>query len=190
VTGVQTCALPISPLEKARALAQALKAARTYDALEARRRVVDGGAAALSAGAGSGELAAQLESVLSGLRIAVIVDEIPGGRLRTTIASTLGDLGFSVIDRRTTPIKGAAAFLSAAMTLEPLDRGHPQWKFCQWRGTLELNGSEGTSVASAAPDGSEGHLSEATALDKARTAGEQEMAREAGRLVSRYIFGE
>jgi len=78
------------------------------------------------------------------------------------------------------------------LILEPFDRGHPSWKFYQWNGSFELIEAlpNGKTLSSSAPSGSEGHLTESSALKKAREAGEKALANDVKKKLSQYIFGE
>jgi hypothetical protein len=170
-----------TPLDKAKALNIALALALERDALATRQRVVDpaGGIPALADGGSTAEIERSLNEALRGISFSVKAD---GGRLKQAIQSRVTELGFKVSD-------AAPLHIESVMDVQPFDRGHEKWKFYHWEGTLTLTDA-GKTIASATPSGEEGHLMEATAQKRSREAGEQEMAREAQKLISKYVFGE
>lgn len=171
-----------APLSEARALGQALIVARERDALAARRRVVDAAPMPELAGETStAQIDGRLAKILS--KVEFFVDA-GGGRLQKAVAGRVAELGFKVSANPKAPLS-----VKCAMTIEPFDRGHAQWKFYRWEGAVELMES-GRAVASSTPSGEDGHLMEKTAETKARESGEAAMAQETQDLISRYVFGE
>ncbi|HNF58181.1 MAG TPA: hypothetical protein PLN89_01245, partial [Elusimicrobiota bacterium] len=80
--------------------------------------------------------------------------------------------------------------LKATLAVEPFDRGHPQWKFYQWKGNVQLIDADGKVLGGSTPSGQEGQLIDETARAKTTEAGEDGLAQEAGRLLSQYVFGQ
>jgi hypothetical protein len=174
-----------APLSKARALAQALNAARERDVLVARRRLVDMAAIPdLPGETSTAQNDRKLGAALSKIQFRLDAETGPKSRLKQAVAARISELGFKLTDDAKTPL-----VLKCALDVQPFDRGHPQWKFYHWEATVELT-EDGKTAASATPSGEEGHLIESTAQTKAREAGEQGVALEAQKLISQYVFGE
>jgi hypothetical protein len=193
------------PVEAARAYAGALAAAREREELLPRRRVVDpvgaGRGPGLSDGAApipdlDGVSAADVERRLADAsgRVLFLVEAEGGARLKETVAGRITALGFRVLaSTQTRPaLEGPLLAVRCRLSVEPYDRGNPSWKFFRWAGTVELADASagGKVLASAAPSGTEGHLTEETARLKTVAAGEQGLAREAEAKISEYIFGK
>ncbi len=174
-----------SPLAKAKALGQALKVAQERDALVARRRVVDSSPIPdLANGSSTAEIDGKLNQVLTKIEFGVQAQAGKDSRLKESVSSRVTELGFKISDAPDAPL-----ILKCDLSVKPFDRGHPQWKFYHWEGSVQLLDG-GKVVASSTPSGEEGHLVESTAESKARTAGEQGEALEAQKLVSQYVFGQ
>jgi hypothetical protein len=172
-------------LSKAKALAQALKIARERDALVARRRLVDPAPIAdLANGSSTAQIDRQLASVLAKIEFRLDVDGGPKSRAKQAVAGRVSEMGFRVTDDPKAPlcVKGEVA-------VKPFDRGHPEWKFFHWDGTVQLL-EGGKVIASSTPSGEEAALVESTAEAKARDAGDDGLATEAQKLISQYVFGE
>jgi hypothetical protein len=172
-------------LSRAKALGQALTLAQERDALVARRRVVDPAPIPDMAGETStAKIDGALAKILSGITFHVKADGGEKSRLKQAVEGRIAGMGFKLTDREDAPL-----VVTCTMTVEPFDRGHPQWKFYRWSGVVEMF-ENGKTVASSTPSGEEGHLTEKTAETKARDAGEEGMAAEAQKLISQYVFGE
>jgi len=173
-----------TPLSQARALGLALKLSQERDALAARRRFVDPTPIPdLPGETSTAKIDGRLAQVLTKISFFVDIQGI-SPRLKQAVAGRVTELGFKISDDPKAPLS-----LKCNLTVEPFDRGHPQWKFYHWNGTVELF-ENGKTAASSAPSGEEGHLMEKTAETKAIEAGEQAVALEAQKLVSQYVFGE
>jgi hypothetical protein len=180
------------PLEKARHYARARAAWRDRDALITRRRVVDPANADFLANPASAEIDAALNEALHSIQFVVeAVSEDPASRLKEAVTEKITLLGFRVADSTPPAESSSPVFVARCrLTLEPFDRGNPSWKFYRWNGSFQFLDARGAVLTSAAPAGSEGHLSEETARAKARIVGEQTVAEEARKLIARYIFEE
>ncbi|HMX94898.1 MAG TPA: LPP20 family lipoprotein, partial [Elusimicrobiota bacterium] len=174
-----------TPLAKSRALAQALAVSRSRDELAARRRLVDPAGMADLNGNTSTALEQDLNAVIGGLRVAIDAESVKDSRLKDKITEKVTSLGFAVAD-------GAAGALrlKATLAVEPFDRGHPQWKFYQWKGNVQLIDADGKVLGGSTPSGQEGQLIDETARAKTTEAGEDGLAQEAGRQLSQYVFGQ
>jgi len=177
------------PVAEARALAKALKYMNERDELSAKRRSIEPGVPAdINEASSRTQLEQSLEKALA--KIQVVVDaeseEAPGLKDKVTAAVT--SLGFQV----TSKPEGAGPVLKvkSRLAVEPFDRGNPDWKFYNWKGTFELADGAGKILASSAPSGQEGHLQDATAEAKARDTGEEAMGRETKEQLSKYVLGE
>lgn len=174
-----------APAARARLLAKALAACRERDLLSARRRLVDpAGMAALPAD-NTSSLEQSLNAALAELKVRVEAEGPAGSRLKEKITAQVTAAGFAVAEAATSPLA-----VKATLGVAPFDRGHPQWKYYQWKGTVQLMDREGQVLEGAAPEGQEGQLLEDTARAKATDAGEDGVAREAARLLTRHVFGE
>jgi hypothetical protein len=153
--------------------------------LAARRRLLDpAGLADLGAGAAV-DLETELKKTLAALPVSVTAQAPEGSGLKSAVESAVTGLGL--------PVGGASPALavSATLSVEPFDRGNPQWTFYRWAGSVALTDpATGRNLASSSRDDQEGHLVAATAQTKARAAGEEALAQEAARLLNTYLFGE
>lgn len=174
-----------TPLSRARALGRALVPARQRDALVLRRRVVDTNPAPdLPGETSTAQIDGKLSKILSGVQFRVETADGAASRLHKAVAGRVAELGFKVTDVPKAPLA-----VKCSLAVTPFDRGHPQWKFYHWEGTVEL--MEGANIiASSTPSGEDGHLMEKTAETKARASGEEGIAQEAQKLISQYVFGE
>jgi hypothetical protein len=182
-----------SSIEQARWLAQALRECQERDALSARRRAVDPVAVPdLPDGASTADIKKSLDEALSKIRFVVETESVEGSRLKETLTEKITSLGFKVGEGEASTPTNPALKIFCRLSVEPFDRGNPSWKFFQWKGVFEMREDlpQSKVLASAAPSGSEGHLTEATARAKTLDAGEEGLAQEAGRRIEQYIFRE
>jgi hypothetical protein len=174
------------PVVKIRELSRCLAAARERDELSTRRRVVDPAGMAELSGGSTAQVEAAWDRAAAALPVAVTAEAPEGSALARAVTSALTDLGLQV-----GPPSNAGLGVKATLAVAPFDRGNPDWTFFQWTGGISVTDmAAGRVVASASPDGVEGHLTAATARAKTQNAGEQTLAQEAARLVGEYLFGK
>jgi hypothetical protein len=183
-----------TPVEKARSLSTAQRLAVERDILSSRRRVVD---PAVIPDVGSAEtsasIAASLEEALRRIQFTVDADGGEDSRLGEAVTGRINDMGFKVIPaKEAAKASGVVLAIRCTLSLEPFDRGNPQWTFFMWKGTFEMAeaGAGGKVLASSAPSGTDGHIKEAAARIKTRESGEAALAQEAQNQIGHYIFGE
>ncbi len=175
-----------NPVERARALSSALEAARERDALSARRRVVDPAGMAELLGGTRADLQNSLDKTIAGIPVSVQAEAPEGSKLREAVVAQINGVGVSVSNGNATGLA-----VKAKLTVNPFERNVPDWTFFQWSGTVELTDpATGKVVASASPDGVEGHLTVNTARAKTMAAGENALGQEAARLLSAHLFGQ
>lgn len=174
-----------TPMARARALSQARAAGVERDALAARRRVVDPAGMAVLPGDSTAAIDTDLNAALNELRIVLDAVGPKDSRLKEKMAEKVTGLGFGVRE-------GAAGGLTLKATLkvDPFDRGHAQWKFYSWSGTVQLVDADGKVLAGATPSGQEGQLIDDSARAKATDAGDEAVAQEAGKILSQYVLGQ
>ncbi len=184
-----------APIEKARSYAQALKHGEERDRLAARRRLLDPADAPDPSGpAPLADARAAFQDTLARIQFVVEAEADPDSRLKEAVTEKISGMGFRVLKTPAAaePAPGKPVLkVFCRLTLEPMDRGNPSWKFFQWNGSFEMSElSDGKILASSAPTGSDGHITESQARMKARQAGEEALARETQLRISQYIFGE
>ncbi|HOW28152.1 MAG TPA: LPP20 family lipoprotein [Elusimicrobiota bacterium] len=183
-----------SPLEKAKGLSQALKQMDLKEPILARKRIVDPSPMPdLPGSLSRPEIEKQLGDALG--RIQFVVDagkDDQGARIHELVKAEITKKGFKVSDTAAaTAPESPVIVVKCRLSVEPYDRGNPQWKFFLWKGTFEMyDGVGGKMLYSSAPTGEEGHLTESGAQTKAKTVGEQALAAEAGQRISDYVFGQ
>lgn len=183
----------VSPLERARYLAQAMRFSQTKDELAARRRILDpADAPEPDAGASTEMLDRQLRETLARISVVLRAEAPKGSHLRAKVADRVTSLGFQVLAASETPKKaqGPVLQITTQIEVEPFDRGNQDWKFFTWKGALDLQDGEGKTLVSSAPSGQEGHLTEQAGRSKALAAGEDALAQETETQISKYVFGQ
>ncbi|MBL0058560.1 MAG: LPP20 family lipoprotein [Elusimicrobia bacterium] len=175
-----------TPLERARALSLALEAARERDALSARRRVVDPAGMAELLGGTTAEWQSSLDKAIAAIPVSVQAEAPEGSKLREVVVAQINGVGVSISNASETGLA-----VKAKLSVAPFERNVPDWTFFQWSGTVELTDlATGKVVASASPDGVEGHLTVNTARAKTLAAGEIALGQEAAKFLSAHLFGQ
>lgn len=174
------------PLERARALSTGLEASRERDDLSTRRRIVDpSGMAELPTGSTT-DLEIALEKAVAEIPVSVTAEGPDGTKLKDVVTARVTHLGVSVSNGNKTGLA-----IRAKLEIQPFERGVPEWTFFQWAGTVELTeAATGKVLASATPDGVEGHLTTTTARSKTIAAGEAALGEEAAKLISAHLFNQ
>jgi len=181
-----------TPIDKARGYSKALPLYEEKEKLEAKRSVVDPTSIPnLQTGPSETEIRSKLNAELS--KIQFIVDANDNKRLTKLIGEKITGMGFKIsdaADAKASDTQNPVIEIKADLTVEPLDRGNPNWKFYMWKGSFEMSESSpsGKVLASSAPAGQDGHLIESTAKAKAIDSGEKAMALETEKQISKYIF--
>ncbi|MBK8576525.1 MAG: LPP20 family lipoprotein [Elusimicrobia bacterium] len=175
-----------NPLERARALSTAIEAARERDVLSTRRRVVDpSGMAELPTGSTT-DLEIALEKAVAQIPVSVTAAAPEGSKLKDVVTAKITDIGVSISDGNKTGLA-----IKVKLEVTPFERGVPEWTFFQWTGTVELTDlTTGKVLASATPDGMEGHLTTNTARSKTIAAGDAALGQEAAKLLSAHLFNQ
>lgn len=175
-----------NPLERARALSTAIDASRERDVLSARRRVVDPSGLAELPHASTTDFEIALEKAVAEIPISVTAEGPEGSKLKDVVTAKITDLGVSVTNGNKTGLA-----IKAKLEVALFERGVPEWIFFQWTGTVELTDLTSDKVlASATPDGMEGHLTTNNARSKTIAAGEEALGQEAAKLLRAHLFNQ
>lgn len=173
------------PADRVRALSRGLTAARERDVLAARRRLIDPAGMADLSGNTTANLDMQIRQALAALPVSLTVQAPEGSTLAAGVKAAITGLGLSVVT------SAPALQVTAALTVEPFPRGDPQWIHYRWAGSVTVTDvASGKDLASSSKEDYDGHLVDATARTKARTAGEEALAQETTKLLSGILFGQ
>lgn len=181
-----------TPLGRAKALIEALRASREADVILARARIA--GRPPERFAPTTADIEADLESVLANARFQVLALEVDAktGRvagslpkLREQLEKRITGIGFQVVADGQ---GDANVWVTCRMSLSEIPRdfkGH----FFRWEGAYELTGEppQGPVVLASQASGGESYSTRALARTRALDKGAQKLAGELGGQISRYL---
>ena len=181
-----------SPIEAIRAYTLVLQAMDRKDDLAARKRVIDPvSMPELPSAMTTAQVLKNKDEALSKIEFVVKTEE---SALGEALAARITKLGFKVIpDVAAAGADSAVIVLESRVSTEPMERNHPQWKFCNWRTTVELYDGKLAArkiIASSLKEGQVSQLSEDGARAKALIAGHDNAAIVTEEQIRKYIFAE
>ncbi len=173
------------PLEQARALHKALRAARQIEIYESDLRVIQPTGQGDGLKSSAAALDDQLKTLLSrSFKVDVEIEGPQATAVRDAILAGLHDKGFTSGGEADLLIKGRVG-------LEEADLKDPKWHYIRWTADLTLTQREGQAeFGRIQRSGKEGHLTPKEAERKALSALQKELSETVGENIFRLIYGE
>lgn len=172
-----------------RAVNDALASVDIMEHLTARLQVIDPSAAADS---GDPRLRADLESRRAALsaqvHCTIAADDTPG--LRSRLAEKITSFGFTVASPDGQSSGAVALTLRAAVTVTPVQRNNPRWKFCNWESMVSLvePAANNAVIAAVVKNGQSAQVTEEAARIKAVADAVRAAADAAEQAIHTYIY--
>lgn len=181
----------VTVVDEIRALTAALKAVDAKDALLVKKRIVDPVAVPDMPGSLSrAQLQQQRDAAVK--KIIFMLEGSGEGNLNGIIGERITGLGFNVTDSSAAAGAATVIALRSAITVAPVDRNNPNWKFYGWNATMEMKdlADQGKVIAAIARQGQSSHISDSAARDKAVAEAAHALAVAVDQQITQYFFGQ
>ena len=182
-----------SLINRLRALNGALESMNKRDELAARKRILDPVAVADISPAGvRADIEKQKGDLIAKVRFVILADDTPN--LAAQVTEKVTHLGFATVssaeDAKGTD--GVVLTISAKTSVNPIDRGNPQWKFYGWHGTLTVTDAadNGRVIATVVKEGQASHVTAEASKAKATTEAVDAVAAAVEQELAKYLFGK
>ena len=192
---LKTADTAASAIEEVKALTSALSAWDTKSTFLAKKRIVDPTPVQyLSPGPTQTEIITRRDNALK--NITFIVQQKENNKnynIQEMIEEKITQLGFHIdkTPSENVEFKSIPIIIKINISIQPVDRGDPDWKFYNWAGTIEISEMKAgnTILATIPKDGQESGVVDNAAKNKAVSAAGQQLAQAVGEWIQDYIFG-